>query len=137
MPIKLTVNVRGDVEIRKAIGKLRKPESKAIFERSLRRSAELVAKTAGPLAPRKSGALSQSYRAKVAKGKSADVAWDAGTPLKYAPPHEFGWPGKGIRAQPSLQPALARSESRFADIWVEEMDRELGNVRSAGGVVSR
>lgn len=62
-----------------------------------------VAQTASATAPYSSGALARSIRANRAKQKVQIKAGGAAVP--YAGVQEFGWPARGIEAQPFLRRA--------------------------------
>lgn len=62
-----------------------------------------VSKTASAIAPNASGALAGSIRASRAKQKVQIKA--GGTRVPYAGVIEYGWPARGIEAQPFLRRA--------------------------------
>jgi hypothetical protein len=83
-----------------------------------------IARRARSKAPRRSGALASS----IESGASASEAF-AGAGAPYARPIEFGWPARGIRPQPYLEPAA--DESAWSDAYAKRLDELLATVEGA------
>lgn len=52
-----------------------------------------------------------------------------GTTLEHAPPHEFGWPEKGIPRRPFLAPAATYAERHAEEIIGREIDTRIEATR--------
>lgn len=96
------VTVTGIEEVKASILKL----SNAL-EESLDLNKELsttLASKASTMAPRLTGALASSVVGNPSAEKAQIVAGNGAVP--YAGVIEYGWPGKNIKAQPYLRPAV-------------------------------
>jgi hypothetical protein len=127
----LEARVSGVKGVRDALAALGKPKARPVYVRALQRSTQSVSRHAERLAPRLTGRLSKGYRER--KGRRPADFQFTGNRVVYAPVHEFGWPKKGIRAQPSLAPGVDRAAPGFAKIWDEEFYRATGSTVSAFG----
>jgi hypothetical protein len=77
--------------------------------------AKVGAYVASNLAPTKTGALAATIRGNRAKGKAVITAGKGR--VKYAGAINYGWPRKGIRANPFLQKADKVMETRAPEIF--------------------
>jgi hypothetical protein len=117
------VRVEGLADVRTSLRKLERTGERKEVTRALKEGAQLVARTAGPFAPKRSGKLAASYRAG-ASGNSAFVR----SRLPYAGVQEFGGTirPKGspvvIRAQPAVTRALASKEDAVAEKVGDALD---------------
>ena len=118
------VRVEGLAELRRDLRAMGLKAEGRGLTRALREGAEEVRKAAGPLAPRRSGALAESYRAGAA-GKSAYVR----SRLPYAAVQEFGGVirPKGtpitIRSRAAVTRALANKEEVVVECLADAIDR--------------
>jgi hypothetical protein len=82
--------------------------------------AKVGAYVASNFAPRDSGALAATIRGNRAKGKAVVTAGKARTP--YAGAINYGWPRRGISANPFLQKADKVLETRAPEIFEAGLD---------------
>jgi hypothetical protein len=83
-----------------------------------------IARRARSKAPRRSGRLASSI-----ESGAGPVEAYAGAGAPYARPIEYGWPARGIRAQPYIEPAA--DESSWADEYERRVGELLDNVKGA------
>jgi HK97 gp10 family phage protein len=88
------------------------------------RAGQYVRQRASSLAPKLTGALSQSIRA-----DTGGVGVAIGSDLVYAGVQEFGSAAKGIRAQPFLRPAA--EDTAWVQFYEDEVQRKLATVKGA------
>lgn len=81
--------------------------------------AQTVIGAAGPGAPRRSGRLAGSLRGGQAARQSIVRAGGASVP--YAGPIHWGWPARGIRANPWIAAAAQASEP----VWLAQYEQAL------------
>jgi hypothetical protein len=93
------------------------------------RIAGMVATTGKSYAPRRSGRLAASIRPSGTKTAAIVRAGYARVP--YAHPIHWGWPRRGIRANPWLSRAAQSSEPAWLAIYTREVDRILGTIEGA------
>jgi hypothetical protein len=98
----------------------------AELKQAHRDAADVVAATARPLIPQRTGALLGTLRVgatirsgRVSTGKKK---------VPYAHPIHFGWPARGIAAQPFLTDALNADRDRAEDVFYDAMDRVVAKI---------
>lgn len=84
-----------------------------------------------PRAPVLMGNLAASIRS--SGTKTAGVVRAGGGSVPYAGVQEFGWPARGIPAQPYLTAALIEVEPKVLALYHAELERILANVHGAPG----
>lgn len=89
-------------------------------------AAALVAGAAAARAPRRSGRLAGSIRGNRAAGRASILAGGAAVP--YAGPIHWGWPARGIEAQPFATEAAAATEAAWLSIYEHDLQRVLDTV---------
>lgn len=89
--------------------------------------AALVASTAASRAPRRSGALAASVRGNRAASRATVAA--GGARLPYAGPIHYGWPARGIDAQPFISDAAQRTEAVWLPLYTRAIDQAVDKVR--------
>lgn len=92
-----------------------------------KRAAEIAAAGALRNAPRRSGALAGDIRA--AGTKTAGVVRAGRKRLPYAGPIHWGWPARGIEAQPYLTEGAQQTESVWVPMYEKELDEALAKVK--------
>lgn len=92
-------------------------------------AAEVVAPAAASAAPFRSGRLAASVRGSGTKTAAQVRAGSARVP--YAGVQEYGWPARGIVAQPYLVPSAEATEPIWYDAYVAEVDTILGRIKGA------
>jgi phage gpG-like protein len=134
MAITMRIQERGSKEFRAKMRRLQPPKIGDVHTRALGRGGEQIQKTtrrvflSGRSLQRRSGDLQRS----IIVDRTALPRWaEVGSNLRYAPPHEFGWPGHNLPARPFLRPAAERDLEKLQGIYVEEIDRALDS--RAGG----
>ena len=75
------------------------------------------------------GALQASIRS--SGTKTAGVVRAGGGSVPYAGVQEFGWPARGIPAQPYLTAALVEIEPQILDLYHAELESILARVKGA------
>lgn len=80
-------------------------------------------------APTRTGALAASIRAGSAATSATVRAGGARVP--YAGPIHWGWPARGIAAQPFLADAAQRTEPRWTEVYLAEVNRIIDQVQGA------
>lgn len=83
--------------------------------------ASLVAGVAAARAPRRTGRLAASVRGNRAVGRAQVIA--GGAALPYAGPIHWGWPARGIEAQPFASSAAVDTEPTWLSIYAAELQR--------------
>lgn len=118
----VTVRVEGAAKLRRALRRagVELDELKDAHARV----AALVAQLSIPRAPRRTGRLAASTRGNRAAGRARVSA--GGAALPYGPPIHWGWPARGIKAQPWLAATAADSEAQ----WLSEYEQDLARIIS-------
>lgn len=124
------IRVEGLADVRKSLRKLENMETRREVTRALKAGATVVASSARPNAPRRSGRLAASYRAGAA-GNSAFVR----SRLPYAAVQEFGGTIKPKGTPFTIRPqrAVTRALSSNEDTVVEKVSDALDVVFRAAG----
>ena len=92
-------------------------------------AAEMVAAAAMASAPRRTGLLGSSVRgSRKARGATV-MAGRASVP--YAGPIHWGWPARGIAANPFISDAATSTETRWVAIYQRDVQKALDHVRGA------
>lgn len=92
-----------------------------------RRAGEIVAHEAAIRAPRRTGALAGSIKA--AKQVRRARVQVGGARVPYAAPIHWGWPARGIGAQPFLTDAAQATEAQWTAQYVKDIETALAKVR--------
>lgn len=91
-------------------------------------AAGIVARSAR--APVRTGALASTVRPGGVSGNVATV--NAGSAsVRYAGPIHWGWPARGIRAQPFLSNAATSSEPVWIKCYEREIEQAIDKVQGA------
>jgi hypothetical protein len=88
---------------------------------------EIVAGAAADRAPRRSGALAGSVRATKRAAGARVLGGRASVP--YAGPIHWGWPARGIGAQPFMSEAAQATEPQWTARYREDVQNALDKVR--------
>ena len=91
--------------------------------------AQLVAGRGRTAAPKRSGRLAASVRPSGTKTQAVIRAGYARVP--YANPIHWGWPRRGIAANPWLSRAAQSSEPAWVGIYTREVDRIIDTIEGA------
>jgi hypothetical protein len=89
----------------------------------------LVAGAAQSIAPRRSGALANSVRASRQAKRAQVVAGGARVP--YAGPIHWGWPSRGMAADPFISVAAQSTESTWVPMYRRDVVAALDKVKGA------
>lgn len=89
-------------------------------------AAAYVAAAAAPRAPRRTGRLAASVRGNRAVGRATISAGSAAVP--YAGPIHWGWPARGIAAQPFISETAVATESTWVEIYRTDIERVVDSV---------
>jgi hypothetical protein len=119
------VEVRGGRELRrtlKAAG-----DDLSDLKDANQRVGNVVVARATSLAPRRSGALAGAMRA--TRAATSVTVKAGGARVPYAGPIHWGWPARGITAQPFLSDAATGTESTWVPIYESELDRIIERVK--------
>jgi hypothetical protein len=126
----LRLTVIGEDRVRRALEHLdadELPDRLATIHLSVGRRIAAHAKAHGP---RRTGRLVDSVKP-VRSRRSAGVTY-GGPAIPYAGPIHFGWPARGIRAQPFVAIAAKATESGWATTYrnrLQDIVREASNGR--------
>lgn len=90
-------------------------------------AARLVAARADP--PRRTGRLAATIRAAGTQTQAVVRAGYARVP--YAPVIHWGWPARGIRAQPFLTEAAQASEPAWVELYTRHVEQILNTIEGA------
>lgn len=121
------VQVEGAKQLRKALEAMG-DEAVAELKAVNLEAAEIVAKAARPLVPRKTGALEATVRASGTKTRGAVRAGKKKVP--YAGVIHFGWPDRNITPQPFLYDAIDRRR----DEVIAAYEKNVQNLRKKHGL---
>lgn len=94
-----------------------------------KRVGELVAREAQGHAPRRSGRLVGTLRAS-RQARRAQVVLGR-TSVPYAGPIHWGWPARGIKANPFVSEAAQDTEPRWVPIYRADVQAALDRVKGA------
>lgn len=86
---------------------------------SMHRLGSMVVESAQPRVPVASGRTRATLRA--GRGKTKAVVRMGGAKVPYAPVIHYGWPARGIRAQPSLVEAFQAMQPRLVVALSDEL----------------
>lgn len=89
-------------------------------------AAATVAAAAAARAPRRSGALAASVRGNRAASRATVRAGTARVP--YAGPIHWGWPARGITAQPFVIDAARATEPVWLAAYARDLERAVSRV---------
>lgn len=92
-------------------------------------AGRIVAADAQSRAPRRSGGLAGSIRASRQARRAQVVAGRSSIP--YAGPIHWGWPSRGIAANPFLSNAAQATESQWVPLYLKDVQAAVDNVRGA------
>lgn len=91
--------------------------------------AAYVAAEAAARAPRRTGRLAGSVRGNRAVGRAQVRGGGARVP--YAGPIHWGWPARGIEAQPFISTAAQDTESTWLPLYEQQIALAVDKVRGA------
>ena len=97
-----------------------------------RAAADIVTSRARSTAPKVSGNLSNSIRTGATKTAGIVRAGNnrkSATGVPYANPIHWGWPARGITAQPWLSEAATETEPRWIELFNKLVSEALNNVK--------
>lgn len=119
------VEVRGARELRSSL----KKAGKDITELKTAHGtvAQLVAKIAAARAPKRTGRLAASTRG--AGTTTAAIIRSGFKSVPYAGPIHWGWPARGIKAQPFLSDAATASQGQWLPIYEGAVEQALDQVK--------
>ena len=90
-------------------------------------AASIAATAAKAAAPRVSGTLAGDIRA--SGTKTAGIVRAGRKKIPYAGPIHWGWPARGIEAQPYMTEGAQRTESIWVPLYQELMDDAIKKVK--------
>ena len=90
-------------------------------------AAQIVTGRARGTAPRRTGVLSASVRGSGTKTQA--VVRAGGARVRYAGPIHWGWPARGIAAQPWIQEAAQDTEPVWIGRYEDAVDEALDKVK--------
>jgi phage gpG-like protein len=127
MALQASIRVRGLPRLRKGLEALQKPESDEILSEGLLAGARLVKRA---VQRQLSGQVLNVRSGRLRDGIDVDpfglprrVA--VGSEEEYAPPHEYGWPGKNLPPRRFFERGLDAVEEQLAEAYLEAVDRAL------------
>jgi Bacteriophage HK97-gp10, putative tail-component len=93
------------------------------------RAGEVVASEARSRAPRRTGALANTIRSARQARRARVQVGTRGVP--YAAPIHWGWPARGIAANPFVSEAAQDTESRWTAGYHDDVQKALDKVKGA------
>jgi len=93
-------------------------------------AAQIIADQGEIEAPKRTGRLAASVKS-VAQTNSAAVKAGTAARVPYAEPVHFGWPARGIKANPFLYRAIAKTSDRAAAEYEKKIGELAGRIRTA------
>lgn len=105
------IEVTGAKEMKRLIRRINKQELREEMKEANHNAAKIIADEAADRAPKRTGRLAQSIRANKALAYGAVKAGSAAR-VPYAGPIHYGWPARGIQAQPFIHEAI---DARLGD----------------------
>jgi hypothetical protein len=93
--------------------------------------AQLVVRAAAPHAPHRTGALAASTRP--SGTQSAAVVRAGRASIPYAGPIHWGWPRRGIPAQPWLYDAAVNSQQQWTGLYLRKLQKIIDQIEGAPG----
>lgn len=97
------------------------------FKRANKAAADVVAGAARPVAPKRTGRLAASVRAGATQKAGVVRAGKKNVP--YAGPIHWGWPARGIAAQPFLAATVRSSEPEWIEVYNAHIDDIIDSIR--------
>lgn len=94
--------------------------------------AALVASRARPRAPRRTGRLDTTTRSSGTQTAAIVRAGTAGVP--YAGPIHWGWPSRGIDAQPWIADTAADTHTQWEGMYMNALEKIINQVEGAPGL---
>lgn len=116
---KVTIHIDGVAEFVKACRKAGDRDSLNAVKAGNREAAEVVAKEAKVIVPRKSGKLGRSIRANASIKRGVVAAGRASLP--YAGPIHFGWAAHNIKPQPFIYDAADKRANDVRKAYEEQI----------------
>ena len=113
--------VEGAKELRTRIKQAEDQGLTAELKQAYRDAANIVVAGAQRRAPHRSGALRDSIRPM--GGITAAVVAAGNAKVQYAAPIHWGWPKRGIKAQPFIQQALKDDWDRIQSTFEQAINR--------------
>lgn len=121
---KAGIEVRGSKELRRTMK--RAGEDLSELKDAHMGAARMVVGLALPNAPRRTGRLAASVRP--GASNTAATIRAGGARLPYAAAIHWGWPRRGISAQPWLSQTAQQSEPAWVPIYTRAVDKILARV---------
>lgn len=127
-----TVRVEGLKEVQAALRKAKSKDLDAIMRTANKESATLVVNDARPHVPVVSGKLAASMKA---QNTHRNAVIKLGTPKRvpYAGPIHFGWPARGIKAQPFLSKGIIKLRPQITERYAKAAKEVLAAIDSSKG----
>lgn len=97
------------------------------FKEANRAAANVVAGAARPVAPKRTGRLAATVR--TGATQKAGVVRAGRAKVPYAGPIHWGWPARGIEAQPFLSDTARRTEPEWGEVYDRHVDDILNSIR--------
>ncbi len=117
--------VEGAKELQQLIRRIGDKDLKKALRDAHKNVAELVSKRAKQVVPSQSGRLKKSIGARAGQ-RDSKVKAGSKARVPYAGVIEFGWPARGIKAQPFMRRALS-DKYRDGEL-VKTYETEIGDV---------
>lgn len=93
------------------------------------KAAATIAAASRARAPSRTGRLAGSVRGNKAVGRAVVMA--GGARLPYGGPIHWGWPARGIGAQPFISDAARATEPSWLPAYLDDLNQILGQVKGA------
>lgn len=130
----------GDVTAGTGSGKVR-VQGLAMLARTMRKAGEdlsdlkdanakaaaIVISAAEAMAPRRTGRLAGTLRSSRVAGRARVLGGRPSVP--YGPPIHWGWPARGIKANPFISRAAQATESQWLPAYLKDVEKALEQVK--------
>jgi hypothetical protein len=93
--------------------------------------ARVVVAAAAPRVPVRTGRLAGTLRGAGQQGAAVVSAGRAAVP--YAGPIHWGWPARGIKAQPFIQDAAVASREQWTGTYLSALEKIIDSIEGAPG----
>lgn len=125
MAVRAGIQVEGAKEFRRTLKNA--GDDLSDLKDAHRRAADVVVGASRMRVPKRKGRLAASLRGSGAKTAATVRAGGASVP--YANPIHWGWPARGIKANPFITEAAQSTETEWVRLYEKEVERQLDKVK--------
>jgi len=130
MPLDVTFRIEGLAKLQRELKQA--GEDTQDLKTAGRTAAKIVMAEAKRTAPVRTGALKRSIRTSVTQ-KNVGILGGKAIVVPYAEPIHWGWPKRGIRANPWISRAAVMTQPQWLPGYIAEIDKATAKVKGAPG----